>query len=218
VRRSVIAAAFVLCGAVVIGCTSHPSLANVRVTLPSHAASVAPSPTPTASPAPSPDTNHFPAGFHDDPGFTIDGGSSLNVAVNNVAFECCLGHDWSSTAADPQTWSPGEQVQITWLEGARPAAGSAEDAMFLSATMYGHWSTVTDAQNSYSSDNQVAAAAVVRWDTESASSATSVITIPADAAAGFYELQFSAAAHEPGGCGTDACAPGFYDGAIIQVR
>ena len=211
-RRAVMAPAFVLCGAVVIGCTSPPPQVNVRLTLPSRAASPAASPSRAASPAPAAGTASTPANFHVDPGFQL-GGSS-----NEPTFECCLGHDWSSSAADPQTWSPGEQVRITWIETARPAAGDPEDTMFLSATMYGHWTTVADAQNSYSSDNQVAAAAVVRWDTESAGSASSLMTIPADAAPGYYELQFSAAAQEVGGCGTAACAPGFYDAAIILVR
>jgi len=92
--------------------------------------------------------------------------------------------------------------------------------MFLTAQMYGPWPTVADTINGFENSddsNQVAAAPVVRWSTESAGSATSVITIPADAAAGYYDLQFSAAAQEIGGCGTPACAPGFYDGAIIEV-
>jgi hypothetical protein len=140
-------------------------------------------------------------------------------ALNKVTFECCLGHDWSSSAADPQTWSPGEQVQITWIEDARPAAGSAEDTMFLTAKMYGPWSTVAELRNQYSPDSdRIAAAPVVRWKTESAGSATSVITIPADATPGYYDLQFSAAAQGIGGCGTAACTPGFYDAAIIKVR
>jgi hypothetical protein len=111
-------------------------------------------------------------------------------------------------------------VNITWIESARPAAGSAEDTMFLTAQMYGPWPTVAATVNGFENSddsNQVAAASVVRWSTQSAGSATSVITIPADAAPGYYDLQFSAAAQEVGGCGTPACAPGYYDGAIIDV-
>jgi len=192
-------------------------MVNAPITLPAqHSVS------PTA-PAPAPSTSQTSTAFQADPGveLTADGGLEITGIGGSSAtadFECCLGHVWSSSAPDPQAWSPGEQVQITWIETVRPAPGNAEDTMFLAATMYGVWSTVAEAQNQYSSDNQVAAAAVVRWSTESASSATSVITIPANAAPGYYELQFSAAAHEVGGCGTAACAPGFYDGAVIQVR
>ena len=209
-RRGGIAAAFALCGAVVIGCTSPQPLVNARVTLPArHAASPA---------APPPNADHFPASLRPDPGFVLNG-NTLSVALNSVTFECCVGHDWSSAAADPQAWRPGEQVQITWIEGARPAVGSAEDTMFLTAKMYGPWPTVAELRNQYSPDsNQVAAAPVVRWLTESARSASSVMTIPAKAAPGYYDLQFSAAAQEIGGCGTAACTPGFYDAAIIQVR
>lgn len=214
-RRGAIAAALALSGAVAIGCSSPPPMVDANVNLPVRDSPSTTPPVPSASPT--------PGTFHLDPGFeiTADGNtevSGIGGSSNSVAFECCLGHDWSSSAADPQTWSPGEHVQITWIETARPAAGSPEDTMFLTAKMYGSWSTVADAENSYSSDNQVAAAAVVQWDTESTGSATSVITIPADGAPGYYELQFSAAAQEAGGCGTAACAPGFYDGAIIEVR
>jgi hypothetical protein len=209
-RRGVIAAAFALCGTVVIGCTSPPPMVNAKVTLPTRHA------TPPA--APSPTTNHFPASFRPDPGFVLTG-NTAGEASNDVTFECCLGHDWSSAAADPRTWRPGEQVQITWIESAHPAPGSAEDTMFLSANMSGPWPTVAELRDLYEPDSdQVAAARVVRWSTESASSATSVITIPADAASGYYDLQFSAAAQGIGGCGTAACTPGFYDGAIIKVR
>ena len=219
VRVGVIAASFGLCGAVVTGCSSPPRL-NVKLTFPSHAASPATSPSDAATPAPSPGTFSTPANFQADPGFELTSSGQLEFAgtggsSDQAAFECCVGHDWSSSAADPQTWSPDEQVRITWIETA--AASNAEATMFLSAKMYGSFSTVSDARN-YSPDNPVVTAAVVRWDTEVTGSATSVITIPADAAPGYYELQFSAAAHEVGGCATAACAPGFYDGAIIQVR
>jgi hypothetical protein len=111
-------------------------------------------------------------------------------------------------------------VRITWIKAT--AADSAEEEMFLSAGMWGHWSTAADAQNDFALGNQVATAAVVHWDTELAGSATSVMTIPANAAPGYYDLQFNATAHGVGACGTDqrpaACAPVFYEAAVIQVR
>src|SRR5262245_1979113 len=168
-RRGAIAAMLALGGAVVIGCSSPPPMVNANVNLPARHSL---SPTPAA-----PSASPTPGTFQVDPGFELTADGTTEVtgiggSSDSPAFECCLGHVWSSSAADPQTWSPGEQVKITWIETARPAAGSAEDTMFLTAKMYGSWSTVTDAQNSYSSDNQIAAAAVVRWDTESAGSAT----------------------------------------------
>jgi hypothetical protein len=181
-------------------------MVNARVNLPTEHAAV-----PTTSP---PVTINIPADFQPDPGFV----SGKGGALNNVTFECCLGHDWSSSAADPKTWSPGEQVQITWIEKTHPAAGSAEDIMFLTARIYGPWPTVAELRSRFSPDHDhVDALSVVRWLTEFAGSATLVVTIPAHAAPGYYDLQFNAAAQEVGGCGTAACAPGFYDAAIIRV-
>jgi hypothetical protein len=222
-RRCIFAAAFALCAAVVVGCTKPPPMVNAKLTFPpvqtaspaAHTTSPA-APSPSSSPATSPSSNpnHFAASFRPDPGFVL----GLGGAPNNVTFECCLGRDWSSSAADRQPWAPGEQVLITWVEGARPAPGSAEDTMFLSANMSGPWPTVADVVKLYEPDtDQVAKASVVRWSTDSAGSATSVITIPAHARPGYYDIQFSAAAQAVGGCGTSACAPGFYDAAIIKV-
>ena len=90
--------------------------------------------------------------------------------------------------------------------------------MFLSANMSGPWPTVADTIKLYEPDTDVVArASVVRWSTDSASSATSVITIPAHARPGYYDIQFNAAAQSVGLCGTPACEPGFYEAAIIKV-
>jgi len=204
---------FALCTAFVIGCAKPSPLVNVNVsyTPPPHAAS--------SAAVPSGSNNEVPANFTPDPGFT-QGGNTIGVGGNKATFECCLGHDWSSSSADPQTWNPGQQIRITWVESVLPAAGSREDTMFLTAKMYGPWRSVAALSNGFMSSDgpPIAAARVVRWSTRSARTASSLITIPANAKPGYYDLQFSAAAHEIGYCGTDACAPGFYDGAIIYVN
>ena len=87
--------------------------------------------------------------------------------------------------------------------------------MILTAQLYGPYRTMAELRNEYSSDSrQVAAAPVVRWSTltESADSAVSVVTIPADAGPGYYDLQFGAAAQSIGG------SPGWYNAAILLVR
>ncbi len=87
--------------------------------------------------------------------------------------------------------------------------------MILTAQLYGPYRTVAELRNEYSPDSrQVTAAPVVRWstDTGSAGSAASVVTIPADAGPGYYDLQFGAAAQNIGG------SPGWYNAAMLAVR
>lgn len=97
----------------------------------------------------------------------------------------------------------------------RAAAGSSTAEMILTAQLYGPYRAVGELRNEYPPDSrQVAVAPIVRWSTGtgSAGSAVSVVTIPADAGPGYYDLQFGAAARSIGG------SPGWYNSAILAVR
>jgi hypothetical protein len=106
-----------------------------------------------------------------------------------VTYTCC------AEDAGTTTWHPGQQVRITWIPQGRPARDAATTT--LTAVLAGPYRTVTalKAANTQGIDRShvVAAAPAIRASGSEATSPVSVVTIPADAAPGYYNLRFQAA-------------------------
>ena len=110
------------------------------------------------------------------------------VSAPAMSFSCCA----ASVVAHP--WRPGQQIRLAWTTQGRPAAGSTGETA-LTATLTGPYRTVVElkAANANGTDRarQIAAAPVIRVSGDPASAPVSVITIPADAAPGYYNLRFA---------------------------
>jgi hypothetical protein len=112
------------------------------------------------------------------------------ASTAGVTYTCCA-QDLGTT-----TWRPGQQLRITWVPQGQPARGAGTST--LTAVLTGPYPTVTalKAANDRGTDRSriVAAAPAIRASGSRVSSPVSIVTIPADAARGYYNLRVHAAA------------------------
>jgi hypothetical protein len=121
-----------------------------------------------------------------------------------VTYTCCAA-DVSTT-----TWHPGQQLRIAWTALGRPARGAA--ATTLTVTLIGPYSTVAALKSANDAridrSREVATAAAIRAPGTAVTSPVSVVIIPADAAPGYYDLRFQAAAGDVASYGATVISVG----------
>jgi hypothetical protein len=124
------------------------------------------------------------------------------VTSPGYAVTCC------STTIAAKPWHPGQQLRVGWIETGSPSpANGTHQAYVLTVILTGPYRSVTALKtaNNRGPDQSriVATAPEIRTSGYEVRSPVSVLTIPAEAAPGFYNLQI-AVKNGPGTVSTDS--------------
>jgi hypothetical protein len=105
-----------------------------------------------------------------------------------VSYTCC------SASVTAPSWHPGQQLPVTWTRVGNVPTGQSIQPVTLSAVMTGPFSSATAlkaAINQGRGGSVTARAANITISRNPPRTPVSVITIPANAPPGFYDLEFT---------------------------